>query len=423
MSHIIENPRFSCALGGALSTITAINGFVPIIHGGPGCGVAAFFGQTFPGGFRGSGWIGGVAIPSSNTYEEEVVFGGENRLKEQIEKTLELVDGDRYIVVTGCTAELIGDDIKGVLRDISTDSSIIYAETAGFRGSSYTGYENLLDAIIEQVLEVKEKNPKLVNLIGIVPSQDVFWEGNLAEIEKVLNDIGLEVNTLVNGKNLEDLSSASLNIVLSPWIGVEAAKKLKNRYDIPYIVNPLPIGVDQTNEFVEKIGEFFKIDVGEYIEKEEAKTYKSIEKIADFIVDMDVQPKFITATDSNYAIALNKFLVTELGWIPSAALIIDGVPDDYRDSIKNELNFKDLPSPEIVFESDSYKIWKKLEKESPDFIFGNSSDKDVAIKINVPILTISFPITNRVVIEKSYAGYRGAIRLIEDALSETTAHF
>jgi len=423
MSHIIENPRFSCALGGALSTITAINGFVPIIHGGPGCGVAAFFGQTFPGGFRGSGWIGGVAIPSSNTYEEEVVFGGENRLKEQIEKTLELVDGDRYIVVTGCTAELIGDDIKGVLRDISTDSSIIYAETAGFRGSSYTGYENLLDAIIEQVLEVKEKNLKLVNLIGIVPSQDVFWEGNLAEIEKVLNDIGLEVNTLVNGKNLEDLSSASLNIVLSPWIGVEAAKKLKNRYDIPYIVNPLPIGVDQTNEFVEKIGEFFKIDVGEYIEKEEAKTYKSIEKIADFIVDMDVQPKFITATDSNYAIALNKFLVTELGWIPSAALIIDGVPDDYRDSIKNELNFKDLPSPEIVFESDSYKIWKKLEKESPDFIFGNSSDKDVAIKINVPILTISFPITNRVVIEKSYAGYRGAIRLIEDALSETTAHF
>lgn len=39
MSNIIESPRFSCALGGALSTVTAIEGYVPIIHAGPGCGV------------------------------------------------------------------------------------------------------------------------------------------------------------------------------------------------------------------------------------------------------------------------------------------------------------------------------------------------------------------------------------------------
>ena len=58
MSNIIEAPRFSCALGGALSTITAIEGIVPIIHAGPGCGVQLFYGQSFSGGFRGSGWIG-----------------------------------------------------------------------------------------------------------------------------------------------------------------------------------------------------------------------------------------------------------------------------------------------------------------------------------------------------------------------------
>ncbi|MDR3222318.1 MAG: nitrogenase [Methanobrevibacter sp.] len=425
MSHIIENPRFSCALGGALNTITAIDGFVPIIHGGPGCGVQVFYGQNFTSGFRGSGWIGGVAVPSSNTYEEEIVFGGESRLKEQIEKTFEIIDGDRYIVITACTSELIGDDIKGVLREVQQNNknSIIYAETAGFKGSSYKGYEILLDAIIEQVLEVKEKNPKLVNLIGIIPSQDVFWKGNLDEIEKILNDIGLEVNTLVNGKNLEDLSSASLNIVLSPWLGIEAAKKLEDKYDIPYIVNPLPIGTQQSNEFIKRIGEFFKIDVNEYIAKKEVKTYKSIESVADFIVDMDVQPKFATITDSNYAIAINKFLVKELGWIPSTVLIIDDVPEDRKDFIKNELNFKDLPSPEVVFESDSYEIWETIEKNPPEFIFGSSLDKDFANKRNIPILTVSFPITSKVIIEKSYAGYNGSIRLIEDTLSETTVFF
>src|SRR5512133_1018715 len=112
MSNIIEAPRFSCALGGALSTITAIDGTIPIIHAGPGCGVQLFYGQSFIGGFRGSGRIGGVCVPSTNTYEREVVFGGENRLKEQIEKTIELIEGDRYVVLTGCTAELIGDDVS-----------------------------------------------------------------------------------------------------------------------------------------------------------------------------------------------------------------------------------------------------------------------------------------------------------------------
>lgn len=420
MSHIIEKPRFSCALGGALSTITAIEGHVPILHGGPGCGVQLFYGQSFISGFRGSGWIGGVAVPSTNTYEKEVVFGGEPRLKEQIEKTIELIDGDRYVVLTACTSELIGDDVKGILRDFN-DNPIIYAETAGFRGSSYDGYDIILNAFIDQVAEEKPKEEKLVNIIGIVPSQDVFWEGNLAEIERILTSIGLEVNTLFNDKKIEDLSAASLNIVLSPWVGVKAAQKLKEKFGTPYLVNPLPVGVDETNLFLENVGKALGIDVSEVIAKEEAKTYKSIEKVADFIIDFDVQVKFATITDSNYAIALNKFLVNEFGWIPSIALVSDDVPEDYRNAIKKELKFENTLSPEVVFESDSYKIWEALENESPEFIFGSSLDKDFAAKIGAARLSIAFPVTDRIVLDRGYAGYRGAINLLEDALSGIVA--
>jgi nitrogenase molybdenum-iron protein beta chain len=420
-TDIIEKPRFSCALGGALSTINAIDGHVPIIHGGPGCGVQVFYGQSFTSGFRGSGYTGGVAVPSTNTYEKEVVFGGEPRLQEQIEKTIELVDGDRYVVITACTSELIGDDVKGILREFQNETPIIYAETAGFRGSSYAGYEILLDALIDQVVKKNRKRKTLVNVIGIVPSQDVFWEGNLAEIERILNSIGLEVNTLFNGKKIEDLSKAALNIVLSPWVGVKAAQKLEEKYETPYIINPLPIGVDETNAFLEKVGEALGIDVSEVIAREEAKTYKSIDRIADFIIDFDIQPKFATITDSNYAIALNKFLVNEFGWIPSVALISDEVPEDQRDRIEKELIFADTISPEVVFESDSFKIWEKLEDEGVEYIFGSSLDKDFASKIGAHRLSVAFPITDRIVLDRGYAGYRGAIQLIEDALSDIAA--
>lgn len=417
MSKIIETPRFSCAPGGALSTITAIEGSVPIIHAGPGCGVQLFYGQSFVGGFRGSGWIGGVSVPSTNSYEKEVVFGGEPRLKEQIETTIDLIEGDRYVVLTGCTSELIGDDVSGVLREFKDKVPIIYAETAGFRGSSYVGYEILLDAFIEQIVKEKPKKEGIVNILGIVPSQDVFWEGNLAEIERILNNIGLEVNTLFNGKKIEDLSSAALNIVLSPWVGVKAAKKLKEQFKTPYIVNPLPVGVTETNLFLEKVGAALGIDVSEVTAREEKKTYKSIEKVADFIVDFDVQLRFATITDSNYAVALNKFLVNDFGWIPSLALISDDVPEEYQDSIKKELSFENTLSPEVVFESDSGKIWDAVEKEAPNFIFGSSLDKDLAAKLGATKLSIAFPFTDRIVIDRGYAGYKGAISLLEDALS------
>ncbi len=421
MSHIIEKPRFSCALGGALNTLTAIDGHVPILHGGPGCGVQLFYGQSFTSGFRGSGWIGGVAVPSSNTFEKEVVFGGEPRLKEQIEKTIELIDAERYVVLSACTSELIGDDIKGILNQFDGEKSLIFAETAGFRGSSYDGYEILLNAIIDQVVQEKPKQSNLVNIIGIVPSQDVFWQGNLAEIERILNGIGLEVNTLFNDKKVEDLAAASLNIVLSPWVGVNAAVELENRFGTPFIINPLPIGVDETNSFLKTVGNFFDIDVEKFTANEEAKTYRSIEKIADFVIDFDVQLKFATITDSNYAVAINKFFVEEFGWIPSAAVITDEVPEDNRDTINKLLKSDKTISPEVVYESDSYNIWEKIEQEAPEFIFGSSLDKDFSAKIGAARLSVAFPITDRIVIDKGYSGYKGVLNLLEDALSVIVA--
>lgn len=109
--------------------------------------------------------------------------------------------------------------------------------------------------------------------------------------------------------------------------------------------------------------------------------------------------------------------------IPSLALISDDVPEDYRGYVKKELNFKKTLSPEVIFSSDSGKLWDALEKEAPNFIFGSSLDKNLAEKIGAGRLSVSFPITDRIVIDKGYAGYRGAISLIEDTLSEIAAPF
>jgi nitrogenase molybdenum-iron protein beta chain len=350
-----------------------------------------------------------------------VVFGGEPRLREQIKNTIELIKGDKYIVLTGCIAELIGDDVKAVVREFEDQALVLYAETAGFKGSSYVGYEIVLNSFVDQLVKEKPKEDKLVNILGLVPSQDIFWQGNLAEIERILNKLGLKVNTFFNGRSIKDAASAALNIVLSPWVGAALAEKLQERFGTPYLVNPLPIGVTETNSFLKGVGAALGIEVAEVIAQEEEQTYRSIEKGADLVVDFDLQLRFVTITDSNYGIALNKFLVNDFGWIPSLAVISDDIPEKYRESIKKELSFSQGLSPAVVFESDSGKIWDAVEKEGPNFIFGSSLDKDLAGKIGANRLSISYPITDRVVLDRGYAGYKGAINLMEDVLSTIVA--
>jgi nitrogenase molybdenum-iron protein beta chain len=114
MREFVENPRVSCSLGGGLGVVGAIHRAVPIIHAGPGCGLQASIGTQID--YLG----GGTGCPSTNTYEKEVIFGGEQRLRETIQGTLDVIDGDVYVVLSGCTAGIIGDDVQGVIAELKT---------------------------------------------------------------------------------------------------------------------------------------------------------------------------------------------------------------------------------------------------------------------------------------------------------------
>ena len=117
MTVIAENPRYACALGGALMTVSSFYRVIPVIHGGPGCGMMLYNGQNYIGGYSGHGYVSGAAVPSSNTYEREIVFGAEDRLRQELTTTHEVMDADLYFVITGCTADIIGDDVAAIVSE------------------------------------------------------------------------------------------------------------------------------------------------------------------------------------------------------------------------------------------------------------------------------------------------------------------
>ena len=374
----IDAPRATCALGGALDLVGSIHRAVPIIHAGPGCGMALYTGNLGHG-YQYVGHAFGYAAPSTNTLEKQVVFGGEDRLREQIRTTIEIMDADLYFVVSGCTTGLIGDDIKSVVSEFKgSEKPVIFAETSGFKGDTYQGYDIAYKSLIDQVtLPSKKKSKGVVNLLGIVPLHDAFWQGNVNEIVRLLERIGVKVNLTGNGdtvQKIQNAAKAELNIVLSGNAGIAAAEHFEKKFDVPYLVYPLPIG-SETSRFLRKVAKTLKLyekKVESVIEEEEATFCNYLIKFTEAHVFGLSNKEFdIIADSGGYAVGLTKFLANDLSLSPKLIAVTEHPTEHLKKSI--EKNIKDLDydvAPTVLFEPDNYKLWELIKADKPHILFG-----------------------------------------------------
>jgi nitrogenase molybdenum-iron protein beta chain len=193
----------------------------------------------------------------------------------------------------------------------------------------------------------------------------------------------------------------------------------------------LPIGAKETGNFLRKVGEFAGIETSKienFIKKEEALYYYYLEGFSDFYAEYwwGVPATYSVAADSAYGLAVNKFLVGQLGLIPSKQFITDNPPEEFRQSILDE--YKKLADDVSVvpeFEEDSYIIHQKLRTaeygQRPPIIFGSSWERNLAKDLKGHIVEIAFPTSYEVVINRSYLGYRGALTLLEKIFTEAVS--
>lgn len=445
MSKVIERPRFTCALGGAIGTVQALPRAIPILHTSPGCGGNLAGALSGASGYHGGSYCGGQTLPSSNVAERDIVFGGEERLAEQIENTIKIMDGDLYFVVTGCMVEMIGDDVNQVVKQFrGGEHPVIGTETTSFKGNSYRGYDYVLSALFRDFTEPSAvKKAGTVNLFGIVPLQDVFWKGNIDTLKALLEKLGLTVNTFFgSGETIDNLryaASASVNIVLSEVYGQEAARTFQEVHDVPWLTVNLPIGDHATSAFLRKVGDAAGVPaekVEEVIAEERKYYYEFLQRLSDSYNDLDFQRYATVVGDANYAQALTRFLADDLGWLPELAIITDPLQPEEEEQIRS--SFRDFNSglePEVVFDTDASNVAKHINRHWPQsngqryydgfipgFIAGSVMERDTADQFKVPLLAISYPVTNRVVLNRTYVGFKGGLTLAEDAISLLVSH-
>ncbi|MBP2636109.1 MAG: nifK 2 [Firmicutes bacterium] len=360
-------------------------------------------------------------------------------MTEQIAGTLAVVDADLFAVITGCMTEIIGDDVSSVAKEFQTaKSSIIVAETGGFKGNSYKGYDIIMSALITQYVEKGLPTiPKQINLLGLVPALDVFWRGNLLELKRIFSELGIQVNAFVTPfddlDSIKKSSQSVLNIVLSDIYGTEAANVFEEVHGIPYVNIPLPIGPTATKEFLLEVARHIEIDqekLKQVLQAEKTRYFGFLQNVAEIYNDMDLQRFAVIIGDANYSYALTKFLADDFGWIPYFVAITDTL--DEIEQAKLRQRFTDIKQelrPTLIFETDTSEIAAKLQKQlteesgdyglavSPLFVLGSTYDRDLAADLKAGFLSVSYPITNRVITDQGYSGYRGGLHLANDILT------
>ncbi|MDR2404053.1 MAG: nitrogenase molybdenum-iron protein, alpha and beta chain [Spirochaetaceae bacterium] len=426
MSVILENPHGSCALGGANATFSAIRRVVPIYHSGPGCGMQTTAGEASQGSLRLPYFVAYTALPGTNMLEKEVIFGGEKKLEEHIAGALEIFDADAFFVLTGCTAGIIGDDVQSVVRKYQEQGAPVYAvNSAGFLGESYRGYEiaikALLDNIVDPAPEAREED--LVNVLGIMPYHDPYWEGNFEEILRLLSGLGLRANTFFShNQGIADIrhsSRASLNIILHPWLLRDATEEYRARFGIASLRWPgAPLGATDTNAFLRAVGEATgrsgKAEI--IIEEEERYLYRYLETG----LGLQSWRRFAVVGESTNVIPITRFLANDYSFTPEVAIITDVVfrPEDKKRIEDQLLHLESSRPPELVYSGDQWEINQTLERfPETSLIIGSTNEGEFAMKHGIQHFIACYPNTERLIYNRSCAGYRGALTFMEDIYS------
>lgn len=430
MKKSISGVRTGCALQGALRTVQEIYGAVPILHSVPGCGISDYLAKKE--GVVNTGYIEGYEVPATDVFEKQVIFGGGSRLREQIKNTAKVIRGDLYLILNSCESAMVGDDIAAMAKEAAEQGKkVIYCEnTAGFKGKGADGYVSVFSSVIDQLpalsgreAEVKKKQG-LVNLFGILPSEDVFFRGDLDTVTELLQNAGLSVNRFFGTKDgaaeLERIPEAELNLVFSKW-GVPAAEKLKEKYQTQYLFYPgVPVGPEETEAFIGELKHHLKLPE-ETLKQELAAQrdrfqyyLKGIEQ--SFYEHGEFGEAGIVGNEST-VLSVGKFLKQYLGVSLRFAVITDAFTEE------KEYGLSDTTegfAEEIYYSGDAEEIRELIEGSEINLLLGSAVEAEAAKRNRLAYLEIAAPAYHQVVLSKSYAGTGGAVRLLEDYMVAIT---
>jgi len=199
---------------------------------------------------------------STDMLEEQIVFGGEKKLKQAIQEAFDIFKPKAISIYSTCPVGLIGDDVHAVAKEMKETLGInVFAFSCeGYRGVSQSaGHHIANNGVFKHIVgldDTPQTHPYTINVLGEYNIGGDSWE-----IDALLRKCGIHVvSTLsgdVNYEQIKNAHTAHLNTIMCHRSINYMAEMMEKKFGIPWIKVNF-IGADQTAKSLRKIAAFFE---------------------------------------------------------------------------------------------------------------------------------------------------------------------
>ena len=416
------NPCKMCMPMGAVTAFKGIENSMVILHGSQGC-------STYIRRHMAEHYNEPVDIASSSLNEEGTVYGGAENLKKGIKNIIKLYNPSIIGISTTCLAETIGEDIERICGEYryepdQPESVLIPVHTPGYGGSQFEGYYSALCSIVRSVSCDDRPNGKL-NVITALMSP-----GDIRNLKRMLAQFGMRYTLLPDisetldspysdefkripegGASLKDIRSmagaaATLEIGITVPDALSPGHYLLKEYGIPLYKCSLPMGIKNTDEFINLLSMLSGKPVPPGLCKERG-------RLLDGMIDShkyNGEGRAVIFGEPEFAYAVS-MLCEENGIKP--LLVCTGSESP---SVKALLE-KGITSctPVLLDDTDFETVMKLSEQLGANILIGNSDGKVITEKLGIPLVRAGYPIHDRVGGQRLvFSGYEGSQRLLDE---------
>jgi len=428
----VINPILTCQPCGAQYASIGIKECIGIVHGGQGCVmfVRLLFSQHFKESFE---------LASSSLHEDGAVFGATHRVEEAVDVLLMRYPHVKVIpIISTCSTEVIGDDIDGVVLKLNNgllkekyagrEVHLIPIHSPSFKGSMVSGYDVAVKDIVSHFAKKDKPNGKINLITGWVNPGDVTEIKHLLsemqvdatvlfEIESFDSPLMPDGNSVSYGNttiaDLTETADALGTIALNRYEGGQAAKYLENEFDIPTTIGPTPIGIRNTDIFLQNVKKMTGKPIPASLVRERG---IALDALTDLTHMFFADKKVAIYGNADLVIGLAEFCL-DLEMKPVLLLLGDdntSYPNDPRiKALQEKVSFK----MEVIMNADLWELENRIKNEGLelDLILGHSKGRFISIDYNIPMVRVGFPTYDRAGLYRHpVVGYAGATWLGEE---------
>jgi nitrogenase molybdenum-iron protein beta chain len=422
------DPCVICQPIGAVYASLGFHKCLPLLHGSQGC--VAYLRSQLIRTFREE-----VVCVSSSLNEESAVYGGEDRLVEAIKNAIALYEPAMLTVFSTCLSETIGDDLVGIVKKLSTEVNlgipVIAVPTPSYKNEHIHGYEAAISGILEYFFKQQKdtsRNGTLENQLSLVPGYanpgDVRELKRLAALFGDIITISDTSQTLLSprmgtafypegGTTIDDINRAfnSKRFLCCQHFVCKKIHATLQGLKIESERTHMPVGIRLTDRYVHMLSKLSGAKIPGALLEERRECVDAIKAAKQYLFDKKV------AIFENPDIALGiASACVELGMNP-VIVATNRKEARFKETLMELMKTR---QPNVLEETNHFEYRRAIElyikEQSPiDLLVGNTRSKYIESALNIPLIRVGFPLSDRVGVHRSIiTGYRGMMLLADE---------